>query len=153
MILGSFDKEWGRPWVQGRLFLPSLHLIGDIDFLVDSGSDATTLHPKDGLPMELEYSELSVGTVPYDGFGGTQFPSQELAIMMFVDGRLLRYYEIPISIPRPEDHNRGLPSVLGQDILKHWRMVHDKPADKLTFTVRFADLTRRGSINDIDLGH
>ncbi|MBI4311799.1 MAG: hypothetical protein HY681_08455 [Chloroflexi bacterium] len=53
----------------------------------------------------------------------------------------MQLYRLPLAIARPNQHNQGLPSLLGQDILRHWRTVHDPTDSILEFTVRRSDGT------------
>ncbi len=143
MISGTFDPTYRRPYVRGRLALPGLHLDDYIYFLVDTGADTTTIYPRDALRMGIDYDKLSPVEVPQYGVGGIEYASEEHANIFFQDGRSIRTYTILVSVPRPTEHNIRLPSLLGQDIIQYWRMVHDKRRDRLTFTVRRADLTLR----------
>ncbi len=70
-------------------------------------------------------------------------------MILFEDGRSTRLYSLVVSIPKPSSHNMGFPSLLGQDIIQHWRMVHDKPRGRLTFTVQKADLSINGRIGTL----
>ena len=126
--------------------MPQFHVDGYIDFLVDTGADITTLHPRDALPMGVDYDQLNSSASPHYGIGGIEYPYEEPAIIFFEDGRFVRLYSVRVSIPKPADHNMSFPSLLGQDIIQHWRMVHDKPRDRITFTVQRADVSVRGRI-------
>ena len=48
-------------------------------------------------------------------------------------------YRLFIDIARPTQYNDSVPSLLGQDILRNWRVVHDRLANDLTFEVYLAD--------------
>lgn len=146
MIEGTYDQHYGRPYVQGRLSFPRLGIDGYIDFLVDTGADVTTLHPRDGLSMKVPFDQLNPGQ-PSQGIGGFADTFEEPAVIMFADGRYVRLYTASLSVAKPTEYNMTVPSLLGQDILQHWRMVHDKPKDRLTFTVRRADLSMKGDID------
>ena len=139
MIIGSFDSE-GRPYIQGRLVIPRLGVDGHIDFLVDTGADVTTLHPAAAYTMDLPYNKLHFGST-YTGEGGEQAAAEERAVIIFIDGSKLRFYGIALAIPEASEHIEDLPSLLGQDVLKSWRMVHDKPADLLRFTAKSWDFS------------
>ncbi len=151
MIEGSFDRVRRRPYVQGRLFLPRLGVDRNIDFLVDTGADTTTIHPPDTQTMGINYPQLGPATRPQMGIGGVDYAHEEPAVIAFEDGSLERIYYVITAIPRPSEHNMGFPSLLGQDIIQHWRMVHDKPRDRLTFTAQRADLSIRGDVNDLQV--
>ena len=149
MIKGRFNEFTGRPYVRGRLFLPRFRIHGYIDFLVDTGADTTTLHPPDALRLDVNYNQLHLSTRSYHGIGGVEYPYEELAYISFDDNQSVCSYRIDVSIPESANHNMFFPSLLGQDVIKHWRMVHDKPRDRLTFTVQKADLSvPRGSVPD-----
>ena len=51
-------------------------------------------------------------------------------------------YRTEIDIAPPLDHNRWLPSLLGMDVIRHWRMVCDVHNDTLEFDVHNADDVR-----------
>ena len=53
----------------------------------------------------------------------------------------LQVYSLLVDIARPTRYNDGVPSLLGQDILRCWRVVHDRLANDLTFEVHLADFT------------
>ena len=142
MILGSFD-QFGRPYVQGRLSFPGLNLDGYIDFLVDTGADNTTIHPRDAIMMGVNHAGLTRSARPSIGVGGTTTTYEEPAVIIFDDGQFLQIYISDVSVAAPRQHNMQFPSLLGQDIMKNWRIVHDKPRGRLTFTVQHADLRIR----------
>ena len=147
MIIGSFDKD-GRPYVQGRLFLPRLNIDGYIDFLVDTGSDATCLHAKDGLRLDVPYDKLR-GVQNVEGVGGEAQYYLEGAVLFLADGKLLRTYVTPIAISAVNDHFKKLPSLLGQDVLQNFWMRHDPGNARLEFTVRGAALTFKGTLDGL----
>ena len=51
----------------------------------------------------------------------------------------LQVYSLLIDIAKPTQYNDIVPSLLGQDILRNWRVVLDRLADDLTFEVYLAD--------------
>ena len=46
MIAGYFSGR-GTPYVEARLYLPCLDIVGRVHFLVDTGATDTLLHPRD----------------------------------------------------------------------------------------------------------
>lgn len=140
-IIGTLGNL-ARPLVDGSLELPRLGVAMDITFLVDTGADATYLHPRDGLDMGVPF-DLLEGSMTSRGIGGraTYFP--EPAILLFSDHAIpLRYgYRISVNIARPGDVGDRLPSLLGRNVIRRWRMDYDPTAVRLEFTVRDADFT------------
>ena len=138
MIEGWFDAR-GRPYVAALVILPRLQIPPrQMEFLVDTGADETSLHPKDGngIPYhDLRHADYS------DGVGGPATYYSEQAIIVFEDSSGAHVYFQPIGIAEPTDYNLSIPSLLGQDILRHWRIIHDRPANQLSFEVKRADLT------------
>ena len=137
MIHGWFSDQ-GRPYVFAAVTLPRLGYTRRVRLLVDTGADVTSLHPADceGVPYEL-LSDSSETT----GVGGTIEYYREPALVTFRDIEVssLRVYRLFIDIARPTDHNQNIPSLLGQDILRSWRVIHDRLANDLTFEVHLAD--------------
>ena len=48
-------------------------------------------------------------------------------------------YRLSVDIARQIQYNNSVPSLLGQDILRNWRVIHDRFANELTFEVHLAD--------------
>ena len=131
------------------LFCPRIHVNGYIDFLVDTGADVTTLHPRDAIVMSVPYELFYPGS-PIFGIGGVESTYEERAVIVFDDGQYMRFYALHLSIAQPKPENLALPSLLGQDILRHWNMVHDKSKDRLTFTARYSMLRMQGSMTELN---
>jgi len=73
----------------------------------------------------------------------TQPISRSLAILLFADhAARLRYgYRIDINVARLGDVSDRIPSLLGCDVIRRWRMDYDPTNSRLAFTVRDADFT------------
>ena len=142
MILGDFGRN-GRPFIQGRLFIPRLRVQGDIDLLVDTGADRTVLHPRDSRRLKLPYKQLQA-SMNMSGIGGSNRYFVEEAYLFFADGQHIRVYNILIGVLRSSQPDAlKLPSLLGRDILDKWWMRYDPPNKRLEFTVKSADFTLR----------
>ena len=90
-----------------------------------------------GVPFDLLHD--SVASL---GIGGRSTYFREPAVLSFRDYTLRqRYgYRINVNIARPGDAGGQLPSLLGRDVIRHWRMDYDPTDHRLDFTVRDADL-------------
>ena len=137
MLRGWFGDTSGRPFLEGRLFIPRLGLRSDISFLVDTGSDKTTLLPADALRMGIDYALLQASPVPAVGIGGTSRTFVEPAVAVFDEPGVAIYaYRIELEILAPgDDALATAPSLLGRDILRHWLMRYSPPTNRLTFRV------------------
>lgn len=123
IVKGSFDPKDKRPHVQGLLFIPGWRKRSRIDFLVDTGSDVTTLNPGDGKRMSVSYNSLDY-TEPCIGVGSLHKVAVERAIVVFAseDGTL-PVYSVRLSITPHSSKMEQLPSLLvGTDILRRWRI-------------------------------
>ena len=142
MIAGEFDPQ-GYPTVWGRLDLPQWNVSYTVPFLLDTGADVTTIHPRDagnaGIPFDRLYAGVTVG-----GIGGQSTYYREPATLVFADDveRQSYCYDLTVDIAKPEDVSGEIPSLLGRDIIDRWRMVYDRTDDLLEFTVRSADAVR-----------
>ena len=144
MLVGSFGKTSGRPYIEGRLLIPRLHINTGIWFCVDTGSDSTTLMPGDGTSIGLDYSILNE-TDRSMGISGPIDSHKERAIVAFGEqGPVIHGYDLSITIISPDAEKPGLnrlPSLLGRDILNRWTMLYSPTTDSLTFEVDTADVT------------
>lgn len=143
MIAGEFGPN-GRPFVEGYLHLPRFGITRDMTFLIDTGADATCIHPRDGRPAGIPFDQLRDDIVSR-GVGGQATYFREPAILEFVDGeaRTVHSYEVAVNIAKPgeraNDAINTIYSLLGRDIIDRWRMVYDRTEGILKFTVRSAD--------------
>ena len=146
LLRGSFGGRYGdtsgRPYLEGRLIFPRLRIQGDISFLVDTGADASLLTPLDGRRLGIDYSTLN-GDAEAWGIGGLSHNFLEEAILVFSEPGVALYLytmDLDIAVPSPEIPD-DLPSLLGRDILDHWRMTYSPLKKNLTFKVLEADHT------------
>lgn len=140
MILGSFDGD-GRPYVQGRLFIPRLKVDGYVDFLIDTGADFIGLHPNAGIPLGVPFAELKRPT-PAQGIGGRQtYFIEPQCYLAFNDGARVRVYIVPIRIAKPDPEIAQLASVLGRPLLNDWRLNLDRIRNRVEIVARNAALT------------
>ena len=121
--------------MEGRLYIPRLHVRSNISFCVDTGADKTTLLPTDGIRMNLNYSALEQLSQAR-GLGGVANVNLEQAVVVFSEGKKRLYgYEIELAIIAPDDALMDMPSLLGRDILDRWRMNYSPSTGDLLFHV------------------
>ena len=137
MIDGFFEVD-GHAYLEGRVYLPRLRVGGPVYFLVDTGADATTLHPDDGQDMGLPFDEL-VNPIRVGGVGGYETYYDERARITFsgTDGSYV--FEINLSVGKPSEESDGLESLLGVDILNRMRMDYDFRRGRVRFDEVDAD--------------
>ncbi len=139
MIVGQFDS-FGRPYVVCRLIIPRLRVSRRISFLLDTGADSTSLHPRDARATRIPFAQLS-NRRSSRGIGGSSSYFNEPAILSFSDDAVVRIYEVGLLIAEPNDTNEVLPSLLGRNVINRWYMEYDPSENRLEFTVRHADRT------------
>ena len=131
MISGYFAGD-GGPYVRCRLHLPRLAIIEDVDFLVDTGTDTTILHPEDGSRLGCPFDELS-NPVDVTSAGGLQTYYAETAVVSFYDGEVRYDFRINLHIGKPHPVTDGLDSLLGRDILNEMEMEYAPRRERLIF--------------------
>lgn len=145
-LLGRLGDTTKQPYLEGRISIPRLGVVGNISFLVDTGADRTTIHSMDASRLNLDYSKLNWTLKAY-GVGGIEVDiAEEPAILALLQpGVAVYYYDVYADIPRfdPDWHKVAfpLPSLLGRDLLGQWVM-HYGPSRKsrpLWFRVISAD--------------
>ena len=72
MIIGAFD-DMENPYVSCRLAIPQFRVDTEVNFLVDTGSDSTVLHPYDLQRLGISSEQLQDESVTagVGGFAGT----------------------------------------------------------------------------------
>ena len=143
MITGHFDNN-GSPHIEGVLVLPGLQVQGSLHFLMDTGAFGSSIMPSDGSDIGIDYSQLTGEEITIHGVSGSIKAVMEQASLFFTeDTGTVRLYRINICIMPNRRTLRGLPSLIGQDILSRWRTGHDPTGDRLHASVRSADRTIR----------
>ena len=142
MLIGDYKTLAERPYMQAWIHIPRLEVEGTLWFLADTGADRTTLMPVDGLPIEVNYEKLEDGSKKTaSGIGGSSDSFTEEAFVLFADAddEVAYGYRIELAIIPPEDSNESIPSLLGRDIMKNWRIVFDQSENELIAHVRRSD--------------
>lgn len=131
MIIGRFTDD-GLPYVDGFVTLLRLGVRGRVRFLVDTGSDTTTLHPDAAAGLGCPFDLLD-NPAEFISAGGVLLYYMEQAVLSFnhVDGGTAEF-AIDISVAKPDPVTDGLDSLLGRDLLNQVRMDYDFPRDRLT---------------------
>ena len=144
MLVGGFGKTSGRPYLEGRLLIPRLRINAGIWFCVDTGADSTTLMPRDGNKIGIDYSTLNKSDQSM-GISGAIDSYKEDAIVVFSEqGLVIHGYDIALTVIKPDPKKTGLnrlPSLLGRDILNRWTMRYSPTTNRLTFKVITSDVT------------
>ena len=127
MISGYFSATWGCPFVWARLTVPGRPPEA-VPFLTDTGSATSIIHANDArMRLNLPISELEpAGWLPEDtvrrrGVAG-------VALCRLMDAALDFAHEdgatetIAETIELGGIGSEGLPSLLGWDVLRHFRL-------------------------------
>ena len=141
MIIGEFRGI--QPYVPAVVGIPRLGVFGTVGFMVDTGASVTCLHPRDSIALRLPFDRLERSEYIV-GVGGRSERFLERATLTFLDSASAdtHVYHLEVRVGKPEQVGSGLPSVLGQDLLGRWVMVHDPVVGRLQFHVRSADERR-----------
>ena len=140
MIRGFFPSMASHPYLGVGINLP-LFNIGwtPVPFLVDTGAAFTCVHPSDakrllGLttaqldPENWDADKIQAGY----GVGGFVRYFETEAYFGFADDRAdPTMYQAKIRIAEVRPDNRSMPSLLGWDLLQHFRMMLDGKARTL----------------------
>lgn len=130
MIAGRFTDD-GLPVIECNVFLPRFGLIGQVTFLVDTGSDTTILHPDAAADLDCPFDLLD-NPAEFISAGGVLLYYMEPAVLSFNDSDgSAREFEIDVSIAKPDPTTDGLDSLLGRDLLNQMRMDYDFPRSRL----------------------
>ncbi|MDE2836518.1 MAG: retroviral-like aspartic protease family protein [Chloroflexota bacterium] len=122
------------PYIRVQVAIPSPHRpTEDIEFLVDTGADVTTIMPDALLQLGLDVGKVQGQMKVAEGSGGISRYKEIKAELRFRDATSPTYFQdftttIHLSAnPR----NKGLPSLLGRDILNRCRCVFDAAQERL----------------------
>ena len=134
MLYGRYGDTSGRPYIEGRLLLPRLQVIGDISFCIDTDADRTMLMPIDAVNLGVDHSTLT-GDEPTYGISGLMRTFLEPAVLLFTESakNIYAYFLDLLIAPLSPD----LPgfSLLGRDVINQWRMDYNPAKDRLGIRV------------------
>ena len=134
MIAGYFTDD-GEPYVRANLTLPRLGVRGEVHFLIDTGTDATILHPGYAIELNCPFDELEA-PVDFVSAGGAHEYYAEPAVVSFHDGEARHDFRITVFVAKPHPLVDELDSLLGRDILNRLRMDYEYPENRLEFLPR-----------------
>lgn len=135
MLTGRFGETTGRPYLEGRLYIPSQSINLNISFVVDTGADITLLMPSDGRRTTLDYSLLS-GDKEIGGASGPMNIFTESAFLVFAEPKKrLVVYALDLGIAPDVPELESTNSLLGRDVLDHWEMLYRPASKTLIFNV------------------
>jgi len=133
------------PWVDCIIKIPSLAVDSTVTMMVDTGATGTVLSIKDALPLlgKRGYRLLRQLGKPKTGIGvGGTSPYIEIAaqiVLQHEDGTL-EGFDFDLCVAKParkgskkREHQLKLSSLLGRDIMAHFRVVVDYPRKQLFF--------------------
>ncbi len=124
------------PHVGARVYLLSQRLAFDLDFLVDTGADATMLSPGDVLKFEIDVDALRGQQRSYTGIGGSMRLVEEDARITFYDEGTGQWRDVFTTLLVAAPENPGplarLPSILGRNILNDYLCTLDPRQGSVT---------------------
>jgi predicted aspartyl protease len=139
MIHGRFGEQT-RPFVSASVAMAKAERMAKINFLVDTGADATCLMPADVFALRLNQTDWGEAT-ELRGIGGDAVVYANRITITFADhGNGLVVYETPAYLYPKQEPYLSYPSILGRNMLENWRLHYCQPEMKLTAEVLRHDL-------------
>lgn len=105
----------------------------ELQFLLDTGASVSVLHPMDARSIGIDPSGDLGGVVEVNvGVGGAVPASRVMSWLEFthVDGTLSRY-RFALRIAKANAANETLPSILGMDFIRHFRLTLSVREDRV----------------------
>lgn len=133
MVITGFFDRFGRPAVEVRVSLASLNVDGVLQFIVDTEADQTLIAYEGaagpGVDFERYDPESAVGSVRV---GGSLRVYPEKGRSIFRDAGD-NHHPFHVTLVVAESNPDGwIPSLLGRDILKWFRVVISGPHSEIT---------------------
>lgn len=137
-VRGEFGKSDQRPYVVARILLPRLGVFADMDLLVDTGADFTSIHwtdrqrlrNADGKPLPSEATFSSEGAASGISGASVTYGIEEAVIFFRTEDNDVQSQVVQARIAL-DDTAAGIPSLLGRDILSKARLDFNMPTGLL----------------------
>lgn len=137
-VRGDFGKSDQRPYVVARVLLPRLGVFADMELLVDTGADFTSIHWTDrqrlhdanGNPLPPEVQFSSEGTAAGISGSSVTYGIEEAAIFFITEDNDVQSQVVQARVAL-DDTAAGIPSLLGRDILSTARLDFNMPTGLL----------------------
>ena len=130
MIHGRLER--GRPVIDAQVFSVRLGVFGPVAFLVDTGCDFSAVHPSDAANLGVDYAAdfREVAQKRVSGVGGqaVEFDEPFRLIFEHTNGDVDEI-SITIGVAVPTSSNLHLPSLLGRDVLRFYRLTFQESAN------------------------
>ena len=111
-----------------------------MSFLLDTGADVTLLMTDDASNLSVDFEQLQSSAALASGIGGDTALYQVEARLIFTDQDNTYIYRTDLAMAEPSERNRGIPSLLGRDILSRWLLRYEAPRGVLAAEVDSADM-------------
>lgn len=126
------------PYCDIYVYLPAFNKRWWIPFLIDTGADATAIHPKDWV-MHIPQNRLT-HTRSIGGIGGSREYSEQVAALFVMDEagvpHALQVSKIDVGILTASDLTTfPIPSLLGRDILNSGKLTIEPTANPTPVTL------------------
>lgn len=140
-LAGFFRGRTAAPYIEGEVAIPSLGIPAmKVSFLLDTGADVTVLMPDDGQRLAIDFGSVQPSPTRGSGIGGEASLFEVDARIIFTDEESSYVYRTSLAIAEPTEHNLGIPSLLGREILSRWLLRYEAPGGLLAAEVDSADL-------------
>jgi hypothetical protein len=141
MVEGRFETFTGAPTLDCYVDIKILKVSGVVPFLIDTGADCTVLMPADATRLKIDFDELERHGSKRKSFGvGGEVEDYLVpAALVVSDNGMAHAYKIALRVAKPIPETDELPSLLGRDILRYWRLTCDMPNKRLSIDIIMSD--------------
>jgi len=113
-------NELGRPIIPAIVDIPSIDILGTVDFLVDTGSYRTLLSLPDVKELGINYKVLPKGENAQGVGSSSTKILQETTVLTFDTN--FDYYPIQFQFDEMVILMRNIPSLLGRDVIREFTL-------------------------------
>lgn len=137
-VTGGFIGPRQRPFVFARVRLPRFRVFADMNLLVDTGADFTSIHWLDrrrlrdaaGSPLPRNVTFTRTGTASGISGSSVAYGIEDAEFFFRTEDNQAHIAAIEVRIAL-DASSTGIPSLLGRDILSEARLSFDMTADRL----------------------